>query len=356
MSYKLSERHLGSIPSLLDRVETVEQWEAKRAGIKEAWLRLLGTAPELRSPEELGCSYEVIGEPVIEAEGEEAGCHRREIRYETCDEDTVQATLLLPDPHRFGSAGLPAVLALHPTAAEGRLDVATTAGRDNRKYGLELARRGYVVLAPDSITCGSRIYPGAEAFQTAPFYERYPDWTVCGKMLSDHSRALDVLCALPEVDPARVGVIGHSLGGYNGWFLAGLDERVSAAASSCGFSMFTEDPDPNRWGQRDWFSHFPRITAALAEDRIPFEWHEIAALAAPKSLWMWSGMRDRIFPNWPAIGAGMSDLDSLYKFVGEEGAFEFWMGNTGHDFPEQARSLAYDFLDRHLGKKVVKGE
>lgn len=349
MSYTLSERKLNNIPRLLERIETTEEWNAKREQIKASWLQLLGTPPQLKESGSMSLDYEVIKEV------KEQGYCRREIRYETYDGEQAQATLLLPDAGIVGEGGKrPGILALHPTSADGRLDIATPEGRENRRYGLELVLRGYVVLAPDSVTCGSRIYPGTEAFQTAPFYEQYPDWTVSSKMLFDHKRALDILCSLQEVDAERIGSIGHSLGGYNGWFLAGLDERIRAVVSSCGFNMFTEDPDPNRWGLRDWFSHFPSLTEGIKEDRIPFEWHEIAALAAPTPLCMWSGISDKIFPNWAAIAEGMIDLDSLYKFMNKADSFEFWMGNAGHEFPLQARSLAYDFLDRHLFNKIVK--
>jgi dienelactone hydrolase len=342
MSYKLSERNLTTIPRLLDQIETGEQWAAKREIIEASWQSLLGTPPSCFQEAKALHEFEII-EEINEPD------HRRcEIRYTTLDGDEVKASLLLPVTCLNSGGKHPAILALHPTTPLGRLDIATKEGRENRMYALELVARGYVVLAPDSITCGSRIYPEAEAFQTAPFYERYPNWTVMGKMLADHKLAVDILCSLQEVDSERIGVIGHSLGGYNGWFLAGEDERIRAVASSCGFSMFTEDPELNRWGLRDWFSHFPSLTVSMKEDLIPFEWHEIAALAAPTPTWMWSGISDRIFPNWAPIAAGMEDLDSLYRWMGNADAFEFWMGNAGHDFPSQARSLAYQFLDRHL--------
>ena len=42
----------------------------------------------------------------------------------------------------------------------------------------ELAdRHGFVVLAPDTITAGERVYPGAQAYWTAPFYEKNPKAT-----------------------------------------------------------------------------------------------------------------------------------------------------------------------------------
>lgn len=47
-------------------------------------------------------------------------------------------------------------------------------------------------------------------------------------------RALTFLEQQPEVDPARIGVYGHSMGGKLTTDLAGIDKRVKAAVPSCG--------------------------------------------------------------------------------------------------------------------------
>ncbi|GIP38385.1 hypothetical protein J31TS4_16650 [Paenibacillus sp. J31TS4] len=348
MTYRLAELTKGRLPKLLEESAPVEAWEAKREKILAEWLGFLGKPPAegLYEASEGDAGYEVLEEAAEED-------HRRlSIRYATRDGDQVTALLLLP----LGREGKrPAVLALHPTSPEGKEDVALASGRENRRYGLELVSRGYIVLAPDTITAGERVYPGSEPYQTAPFYEQHPEWTAVGKMLADHIRAVDLLAALPDADASRIGAIGHSLGGYNGWFLAGLDRRVRVVVSSCGFSSFAGDPDPNRWGQRDWFSHFPQLTAMLERGEVPFEWHEIAALALPTPLFLWSGIRDRIFPNWEGIAEAMTELDALYQAEAEPGSFEFWMGPAGHDFPSRARELAYSFLDRHLQPPLCQG-
>ncbi len=47
-------------------------------------------------------------------------------------------------------------------------------------------------------------------------------------------RALTFLEQQPEVDPARIGAYGHSMGGKLTTDLAGIDQRVKAAVPSCG--------------------------------------------------------------------------------------------------------------------------
>ena len=57
-------------------------------------------------------------------------------------------------------------------------------------------------------------------------------------------RALTFLEQQPEVDPGRIGVTGHSMGGRLTTMLAAIDSRVRAAVPSCGGSGdFTGDPD-----------------------------------------------------------------------------------------------------------------
>lgn len=338
MSYLLSKLNSTGIPSLLDHVSTKEQWEEKRQAILEIWMEYIGTLPQRTAVE-----WETISETPLEDHD------RIHLRYTSAYGDHVTAFLLLPAGYRAAGQGdtlYPAILAFHPTNAEGKIDVGTPEGRENRQYGLELVRRGYVVLVPDTITAGERIY--TDAFQTAPFYEKHPEWTAVGKMLIDHMYGVDLLCSLENVDSKRIGAIGHSLGGYNAFFLAGADQRVRAIVSSCGFATFAGDPRPNRWGLRDWFSHIPRLTADIDQGLVPFEFHEICALAAPTPAFYWSGQQDRIFPHWQEISQAMADLKKLYAMLGAEDAFLYLMGSTEHDFPDYARHAAYQFFDRWL--------
>lgn len=155
----------------------------------------------------------MLTETLNQTSGSET-CHTQlHIRYDSVGGDEVTAHLLLPNAYRLrkeGDALLPAVIALHPTHEGGKEDIATPRGRANRQYGLELAQRGYVVLAPDTITAGERI--DTKPYQTAAFYERNSGWTAVGKMLVDHMCGVDLLAGLEGVDEERIGAIGHSLG------------------------------------------------------------------------------------------------------------------------------------------------
>jgi dienelactone hydrolase len=60
---------------------------------------------------------------------------------------------------------------------------------------------------------------------------RNSNWFV---VLMAARRALTFLEQQPEVDPGRIGVYGHSMGGKLTTNLAGIDSRVKAAVPSCG--------------------------------------------------------------------------------------------------------------------------
>lgn len=323
-------------PLLGDEIETVEAWEKKAAKIREIWIDYMGGLPE-RVP----VNYEFLSKAT------EKDHDRFHLVFDTVHGDKIYAYLLLP--HGLDkSVENPAILALHPTNAQGKDSIATPWSRRNRQYAYELVSRGYVVLAPDAMTSGERIFEGREHFHDQPFYEKHPEWSTVGKNLTDHMQAVDLLTSLPYVDEERIGVIGHSFGGYNAYFLTSIDERVAVAVSSCGFNPFAGSSNPEHWGIRDWYTHFPNFSEDMKKNRAPFDFHEIAALTAPRPLFNYSTQQDHIFPDWRPVAESMEDLYALYSLYETPERFSSILGSGDHDFPPQVRESAYRFLDQWL--------
>jgi len=343
LAYRLSELNRSGIPPLLQGIETRESWNDKLARIRETWLDYIGGLP---AP--VSVNMEILSET------EEQDHRRLYIRYDTVYGDKITAYLLVPGKQCDSpSVAYPAVLALHSTMQIGKDGIAVPGkALENREYGLEMVSRGYVVLAPDALTCGERIYDGFPPFNSSPFYEQHPEWSTVAKNLCDHRQGVDVLCSLEFVDAGRIGAIGHSFGAYNAYFLAGIDKRVKAIVSSCGVSPFTGDPHPEHWGIRPWpYTHLPKFDADLKADRAPFEFHEIMALCAPTPFFVYAGQQDHIFPHWKSIGEVILELAKLYGWLGREDEFVGLIGSGGHDFPPHIRLDAYEFLDRWLRGK-----
>lgn len=319
-------------------------WPERRQLIERVWREYIGAL------DEPGTGRIRIRE---KTHGEGEPVERWSVHIDGGSIGPIPADLLIPSSTLTAdteSNPAPAVIACHPTHPDGKRAITTETGEGRRPYGLELARRGYVVIAPDCLSAGERIYEGQKAFRTAPFYLEHPDSTIVARNISDHQSALNALCELPFVDADRIGAIGHSLGGYNAYFLAGLDERIRAVVSSCGFSPLRHDPRPGRWGQRDWYTHIPEITEDLDRGRVPFDFGQIAALVAPRPFFNYFGQADAIFPHWQAIGEALQSVLQLYDSIGRNQRFEMLMGGGPHDFPAHIRELSYRFLDHWLSE------
>ncbi|MGO4495187.1 alpha/beta hydrolase family protein [Paenibacillus sp. 2RAB27] len=344
MAYILSQMNQMGIPPLLNGIASDEQWAEKLSGIRRTWLSYIGELPA-----------RVTVRVQVNSQSKQSSHTRLHVEYDTVYGDKITAYLLIPDDHgssRSMKEGYPAVIALHSTHEQGKEYIALSTGGKNRLYALELVERGYVVLVPDALTAGERIYPSRAAFDSTPFYEEYPEWSTAAKNITDHMQGIDVLCALDYVNPRAIGAIGHSFGAYNAYFLAGIDDRIKAVVSSCGFSPFIGDPHPEHWGFRSYpYTHIPKVSADLQQDRIPFEFHEIVALCAPTPFFSYAGQDDHIFPQWKSVGEMMLELSRLYRWLGKEDRFQSFMGTGGHDFPEEIRMLAYRFLDQWLKKE-----
>ncbi len=86
---------------------------------------------------------------------------------------------------------------------------------------------------------------------------------ICLEQVEDTRRALDYLATRPEVDPARIAVLGHSFGAAVAVYAAGVDPRFAACVSTGGWgdgeSKFrAQHASPEAWS---------RFSAMLEEGR-----------------------------------------------------------------------------------------
>lgn len=317
-------------------IATAEDWQRRRADILEAMQWVMGRLPS---------EHELAPLEVEVRDREDfPGFERQLLTYRVAMGQEVTAHLYLPKPHIgtevIGPDGKrPAVLALHPTSAIGKLVVAGDGPRANRNYAVELADRGYVVLAPD--------YP---SFGELTDYDFHTDAYLSGTMTAivNHRRGVDLLIERAEVAPGRIGAIGHSLGGHNSMFVGVFDPRIQAVVSSCGW-----DPFHYYYGGKlaGWASdrYMPRIRElhGLDPDQMSFDFPEVAAAIAPRGFFSCSPLRDS---NFDAKGVQAAELSirEVYRRLGAEDAFVVRYPDADHDFPIETRQEAYRFLDRQL--------
>jgi len=271
------------------------------------------------------------------------GYLRRKISFATEPSDRVPAWLLIPDGLTADgetSKG-PAMLCLHQTTGIGKDEPAGLGGLENLHYAHELAKRGFVCLVPDYPSFGEYPYD----FQAQG--QHYASGSM--KAIWNNIRAVDVLETLPEVDPNRIGCIGHSLGGHNTLFTAAFDGRIRAAVTSCGFTAYH---DYYKGDLAGWTSdrYMPRIRDVYGNnpDRIPFDFHEILAAIAPRSIFVNAPLGDNNFDN-PGVRKVVAEVEKVYQVYGTSaGEMRTNYPDCGHDFPDDVREDAYLWLAKQL--------
>ena len=80
----------------------------------------------------------------------------------------------------------------------------------------------------------------------------WPEWSGVGKLVADTRLLVDILVADSRVDSARIGIIGHSLGGKMAFYTGCLDSRIKVIVASdfgIGWDQ-TNWRDPWYWGEK----------------------------------------------------------------------------------------------------------
>jgi dienelactone hydrolase len=305
-------------------ITTPQDWEHRRRHIVEGMESVMGRFPKGERPP---LDIQVVEEVPLD------GYVRKGITFAAGPDDRVPAYLMIPD-HPNGAG----ILALHPTGELGKGIVAGLGERPNRDYAHELAQRGYVVVAPD--------YPYMGDSQKDPYELGYVSGAMKG--IYNHSRAVDLLVSMPEVESGRVGAIGHSLGGHNALFVGVFEPRVRAIVTSCGFNAFPKYKGGDLTG---WSSdkYMPRIAALYGKDprRMTFDFTEVLAALAPRAVFVSAPLGDDNFEVSGVNDCLRAALPVFEMFDASEKLVAVHP-DCGHDFPPEAREQAYRFLEESL--------
>lgn len=177
------------------------------------------------------------------------------VSYRSTRELRVTAYIAVPKTYKEGDK-LPAVLLMHgwnlfwgknEDWAQAWLPVLTEAG--------------YVVLAPDHFLFGERkpAHHGLDRMvELGPYYMR--DWMT--QTVVDLRRGIDYLQSRPEVDPARIAVLGGSLGGWIGSILSAVEPRIKTSVLTVPASEFVHSQEP-AWNVINSSNFYSRIEAPL---------------------------------------------------------------------------------------------
>lgn len=160
-----------------------------------------------------------------------------------------------------------------------------------------------------------------------------------GVFTAEDQRALDVLCARPDVDAARVGCAGLSGGGLRTVYLSGLDDRI---ACCCCVGMMTTWRDYllNKCYTHTWMIYIPGLPPDL-------DYPEILGLHAPRPTLVLNDVDDDLF-TIDEMHRADRILGEVYAKAGAADRYRctFYPGEHKFDLPMQDE--AFGWFERWL--------
>jgi dienelactone hydrolase len=307
--------------------------EPDRVDIRRRMQQVMGPLPA--DARKVPLDVKVVSEEKLD------GYVRKKVTFAAEKGDRVPAWLLIP---AGGSGKLPAMLCLHQTIAIGKDEPVGRGKQESKQQALHLVKRGYVCLAPDYPSFGEYRYDFQAAFKAGD----YASGTM--KAIWNNMRAVDLLESLPEVDKTRIGAIGHSLGGHNALFTAAFDERIQVTVTSCGFCSFAKYYGGNLKG---WTSdrYMPRIATEYGNDpkRVPFDFADVLSAIAPRAVFVMAPTRDSNF-DIDGVKDVVKAVTPVYEKLNAADKLKAIHPESGHEWPDDARKEAYEFVDGVLKK------
>ncbi len=287
-------------------------------------LELLGIDPDSRP----GFEVEEISEREFD------GYLRRYIRIHRNDGLVVPAFLLLPSDAE-PEARAPAVLAMHghgpgkvvPAGFECDVKGRALQIVGERDYAVQAVQRGYVALAPDQVGFGELMLDedlqrdkgnSCDQFTMRCFMA---GTTTIGQRIIEAMVCFDYLASLPQVDETKLVIMGQSGGGTTSLWTAAIDERVWASVVSCYFCTF-----------RHSILAMYHCTCNYVPGLLEWaEMYDIAALVAPRLLYIINGREDPIFPR-DGVALALEKVRAVYESIGASDNIGHYEGPEGHRF------------------------
>lgn len=257
-------------------VKTAEDWQPRRKEIRAYWDKMLGTWPPILDKPNM---------EIIESKPRESFVQQK-IRLEMAPQLTVVGYLLIPT----NRGKLPAVVIpfYEPETSIGL-------GKKELDFGYQLSKRGFVTLSIGS--------PGGDARKPDRSGAKCQPLSFLGYVAANCCNAL---ANMKEVDPARIGIVGHSYGGKWAMFGSCLYEKFACAVWCDPGVVFDETrPNVNYW--EPWYlgydsetSRKPGVPTKENPRTGPYkqiyesghDLHELHALMAPRPFLVSGGSED----------------------------------------------------------------
>lgn len=313
-------------------VKNATDWPKRRAEIRKYWHMQMGEWPAL------------IAKPKVElgAKTDREGITQYAIKIETAPGRTVSDAYLLVPP---GKGPFPAVLVVFYEA-----DTAIGRGKSPlRDFAIQLAKRGFATLSLGGDP--NTYYPTKEKCRIQPLsFHAYEAANCC-----------TALAQMPEVDPKRIGVLGHSYGGKWAMFAAAQHDGFACGATSDPGIVFDEKrSNVNYW--EPWYLGFDPALKDQRKPGIPSEKNpragpykkliadgrdltDLHALIAPRPFFVSGGAEDQ-----PERWKALNHLVAVNKLLGVENRVAM-TNRKGHAPTEESNELLYAWFEWALKVK-----
>ena len=299
------------------------------------------------------------------------------LTFQTTPDVRVPAYVLIP---RKAARPAPGIVALHChggfyvwgkdklVESDGEHETLTEYKQQlyhGRSIASELARRGYVVIVIDAFYWGERRMildndppsyrersqmtkddvsafnrrsQQGEQLMARSLFTAGISWP--GVALWDDLRTVDYLASRPEVDPARIGCVGLSMGGYRSFLLAALEPRIKVAVDV------------------GWMTSFASQIRKHVIDTVGLTFHigglyrymdlpDLSALVAPRPLLVINGAKDTLFAP-DGVRAAFEKIAACYRKAGAPDRMQCRMYNTPHEFNPEMQEEAWAWIAKGI--------
>lgn len=315
------------------RIADARDWPKQREAIRRQWFDLMGPWPELLKAPKLE-QVRVVARDNFQ---------QHTVQLELAPGFMAHALLLVPN----GRGPFPAVVVpfYEPETSVGQ------AGKPLRDFGLQLARRGFVTLCVGA--------PGGDARLPAIGDAKCQPLSFLAYIAANCHTAL---ARLPEVDPARIGIVGHSYGGKWAMFASCLYDKFACAVWSDPGIVFNEKRISINY-QEPWYLGLdpttkrapglvspksPRTGAYKTMVETGHDLHELHALMAPRPFLVSGGSEDTP-ERWKTLRHAI-EVNHLLGFDERVGM----TNRPAHDPTVESNEAIYRFFEHHLGSAAKR--
>lgn len=312
---------------LLSTYGTIEQWEARKAALRQCFLEQLNLSP-LPKKNPLNPVYT----PVRKYDGYTV----QNVGIETIPGVWLCGSLYRPSK---GKGPFPAVLCTHghPNSENPEEDKLYKTEhmryRPQQQYRCAmLAKMGAVVFSYEMFGYGESLLQVSPEDHRNAVTQTIQTW--------NSMRVVDFLTSLPYVDDGKIGITGESGGGTQTFLLTALDDRIAVSAPVVMVSSYFA-------GGCACESGLPIHSCTdLATNNA-----EIAAMASPRPLLIVSDGKD-----WTAHVPEIEFpyIRKVYSLYGKESITEnVHFPDEAHNYGISKRLAMYEFMAKHLGLDIA---